>query len=312
MSHHFHIPKLCVLHQGRNISTKITKPLPQHKLTVTKVPIVKPKSVAINICPTQRHERKNVPVVKPRNKLITQAQRKTGVKYITQEPSKQSLNKIAEIKNSGAGRILAIIGNGPSINEIPLHLLNQISSLDVISINQPDMRIWPTKYWAFFDRSQQKRHESVCSSYDGVLFNSTSINIAGANSVQFKYLPGSGFSTNMAEGLYIGRSSVYACMQIALWMGYDHIYIFGCDMNAQGIDGKLHFYGHNPDVKPELRAQRFSKEAESYNYAAENLDEHIRSRFTFCSEYNPFEFVHKFCSLSHKLAIQHIIDKHGT
>jgi hypothetical protein len=101
-------------------------------------------------------------------------------------------------------------------------------------------------------------------------------------------------------------------MQIALWMNYDEIYIFGCDMNPEGIDGALHFYGKNPDVDPSVRKTRFKNEAEHYDLAADSLDAGIRRRFIFCTEYNPWNFVNKFGSMSHKTAAAHIIDKYGT
>jgi hypothetical protein len=100
-------------------------------------------------------------------------------------------------------------------------------------------------------------------------------------------------------------------MQIGLWMGYEHIFIFGCDMNAEGLNGKLHFYGQNPDVKPENRSGRFAKEAESYDFAANNLSPEERSKFTFCTEYNPFSFVHKFNLISHRVAVSQMIDQHN-
>lgn len=90
-------------------------------------------------------------------------------------------------------------------------------------------------------------------------------------------------------------------------MGHEHIYIFGCDMNPDGLNGQLHFYGQNPDVDPKVRKERFAKEAEFYDIAADILTPEQRLRFTFCSEYNPWPFVDKFNRRSHKEAIAHIL-----
>lgn len=245
-------------------------------------------------------------VSKPRIQKRELKTKKANIKYITREASPESLIKIRGIQNKGLGRILVIVGNGPSITETPLEKLRGLSNVDILSINNPDSRIWPTSHWAFFDRSQLRRHESLWSSYKGMLFNSTAIKEQLPNSMQFKGLSGIGFSRDMTKGLYIGRSSVFASMQIAMWMNYNHVYIFGCDMNPDGIDGKLHFYGINPDVEPSLRAQRFAKEASSYEFAADNLNEHDRTRFTFCTDYNPWPFVDKFNRMSHKTAVDYI------
>ncbi len=77
-------------------------------------------------------------------------------------------------------------------------------------------------------------------------------------------------------------------------------------MNPDGLDGKLHFYGVNPDVAPNLRGQRFEKEAKSYDFAADNLDDSERAKFTFCTEYNPWQFVDKFNRMNHKIAVDYI------
>jgi hypothetical protein len=113
-------------------------------------------------------------------------------------------------------------------------------------------------------------------------------------------MQGEGFSRDIVKGLHIGRSSVYASMQIALWMNYDHTFIFGCDMNPDGVNGQLHFYGVNPDVNPKNRADRFQLEAKYYESAAKVLTLEERSRFTFCSDYNPWSFVSEFNQASHK------------
>jgi hypothetical protein len=226
--------------------------------------------------------------------------RATKVRYVSRGVSPQSIAKVNSIRNIGKGKILIIVGNGPSLNETPLEKLRNIPNVDTLSINKPDARLWPTSHWSFFDGSQMRRHEDLWTNFNGFVFNSTAIKKQKEKSMQFKNLGGNGFSRDMSKGLHIGRSSVYASMQIALWMGYEHIYIFGCDMNPDGLDGKLHFYGDNPDVEPKNRADRFQKEAEHYDTAAKILSPDERAKFTFCTEYNPWGFVNEFGKMSHK------------
>lgn len=230
------------------------------------------------------------------------------VQYITREAPPESIAKIKGIQNKGKNRILAIIGNGPSLGEIPIEQLKNIENLDTLSINKPDPRIWPTTHWAFFDRSQYRRHQEIWNSYDGFIFNSTSIKEQKPKSMQFTNRQGLGFSRDLTSHIYIGYSSVYASLQIALWMNYEAIYIFGCDMNPDGLNGRLHFYGTNPDVDPKQRAQRFERESKSYDYAANNLPESDRKKITFCTDYNPWSFVKSFKQISHKKALEFIKD----
>lgn len=92
-------------------------------------------------------------------------------------------------------------------------------------------------------------------------------------------------------------------------MGYDKIYIIGCDMAA--VDGKVHFYGVNPDVDEKVRISRFDNEALYYEEAANRLPEETRKRFVFCSDYNKYPFVDKFNRLSHTNCIENIISQYG-
>lgn len=229
------------------------------------------------------------------------------VKYTNRDITPDSLTKIKQLKNYGVDKILVIIGNGPSINEVPLEQLKDHINIHTLSINKPDERIWPTTHWAFFDQSQMRRHEDLWNGYNGLIFNSTGIKKQKASSLQVKNLGGRGFSRDLTKGLHIGRSSVFAAMQIGYWLNYNHIYIFGCDMNPAGLNGKLHFYGTNPDVNPDVRKERFKKESEYYDYAADVLNETERKKFTFCSSENPWGFVNRFNKMDHKIAVAEIV-----
>ena len=240
-------------------------------------------------------------VVQPKNiKRRGGIRKKTQVQHRTSNPDPASLDKTKAIQGLGRNKVLIIVGNGPSIAEAPLDELKNIPGIEIMSINRPDERLWPTTYWSFFDLSQMRRHEKLWDNYEGYIFNSTAIRRQKTKSIQFKNLIGQGWSRDLCKGLHIGRSSVYAAMQIAMWMQFSHVYIFGCDMNQHGIDGKLHFYGTNPDVDPNIRAQRFKKESEFYVQAAEVLTEEERAKFTFATDYNPWDFVNKYNQVSHK------------
>ncbi len=306
----------------------VPRPVPQaHKPTaqsfkiVTSTPGQKPQQKAplVRQAPTPKPakvERITKPVVanqvvRPKASIrltepkATKVQKKKQPRYVTTDISPDSIFNIIRTQNIGLNRILCIIGNGPSISETPLELLKNLD-VDVLSINHPDPRLWPTKFWAFFDTSQIRRHESLWNSYDGIIFNSTAIKRQKPSSMQFKNIPGKNFSFNLKEGLNIGRSSVYASMQIALWMNYKAVFIFGVDMNPAGINGKLHYYGDNPDVDPKVRASRFAKEADYYMAAADKMSEQDKKRFYFCSDYNNWPFVDRFNKLNHRTAINKI------
>lgn len=219
-----------------------------------------------------------------------------------------NLDSIWKIKGVGKGRILIIVGNGPTHKEAPLPELAKQPNIDIMAINKPDERLWPPKYWLFCDNTQLKRHRTLWEAYQGIVINSSAIREAKQNGVRVKSLHVKGFSTDLREGMVIGHSSVYAALQVALWMDYDHVYVFGCDMNAVG--GKLYSWGSNPDVSDDARMKRFKVESESYQWMADNVRIDIKKRYTFCSKYNPWLFTKAFEILDHMEAIKIIIDRH--
>lgn len=246
----------------------------------------------------------------PRPRVIASA--RNGVKTVnSRDVSGEDKKRIREFKGIGEGKLLVIIGNGPSISEAPLQILLGEPNIHLMSVNKPDPRLWPTPYWVFFDRSQLARHQGLWDNYEGTIINSTAIKDQKSNSLQIRNLSNSGFSKDLINGIHIGRSSVYAAIQVGFWMDYDHIYIFGCDMASIEVNGKMvtYFYGDNPDVKSDDRIERFEEEAKFYDRAARDLSENDRSRITFCSSYNKWDFVSKFNKLDHRKAVSTILQE---
>jgi len=217
----------------------------------------------------------------------------------------QHADKVRGLKDIGVGRVLVIVACGPSILQADLSKLKGHPRIDTMSINKPDKRVWPTTYWVFCDNSQYRRNRESWDTYRGKIINPPSIKASHPNQIMVRNLGGKGFSRNLLNGFHIGRSTTFANMQTALWMNYDKIYIFGCDMTD--IDGKMHYYGKNPDVADENRKKRFADEAGYYMMAADSMNEVERAKFVFCSSYNPWPFIKKFSRLDQKKAVEHIL-----
>ncbi len=306
--------KSCVINP-QNVSVIIGPKKPSVKVSELKRQIVAPTRAPIPLSPLPQKQilppsQRQIPAALSitRSKLIKDKRKSKGkATYITPDPLPESIGRISSLHRIGKGKILIIIGNGPSLLEVDIGKLVNNPRIDILSVNKPDSRVWPTKFWAFFDQSQLTRHQTIWEGYDGYIFNSTSIKRQKATSMQFKNIGGKGWSRDLTKGLHIGRSSVFASMQIGMWMQYEHIYILACDMNPDGVDGKLHFYGINPDVDPEKRKTRFKNEADFYDYAADILTEDERKKFTFCSSYNFHSFVDKFNRLDHRKAVESIL-----
>jgi hypothetical protein len=287
---------------------------PSTKLTQSLTKLNNPKPKAIQQEPPKNQEqevifrRQNVVSPKP-VKQVQKVIKKPVVRQTTRDVTPESVHKIRNLRNIGLGKILVIVGNGPSLNEVNVTEIRNHEKIHTLSINKPDPRLWPTTYWSFYDLSQLRRHEALWEQYRGIMFNSTSIKRQKDESIQVKNISGKGFSKDLTKGLFIGRSSVFAAMQLGYWMNYNKIFILGCDMNPEGINGKLHFYGQNPDVEPEKRANRFKAEAEFYDYAAHILPPEDRERFIFCSAYNNWPFVKKYVQIDHQSAIERMLNE---
>ncbi len=215
---------------------------------------------------------------------------------------------IRELHNSGKGKLLIMIACGPSILEVDLEKLKGHPLIDMMSINKPDPRVHPTKYWAFCDQSQYVRNKDTFEDYQGIVINTWSVRARHKNQILIKNKSGKGFSKDLLRGYYIGRSTTFANMQTAYWMNYDKVYIFGCDMCKPPNSDGMHFYGRNQDVDPAIRATRFAKEAEHYLNGSKQLSSEERKKFVFCSEYNPWSFVKNFEKMDHRVAVDHILE----
>lgn len=215
-------------------------------------------------------------------------------------------DSVRKIKGIGQGRILVICANGPSISEVNFDRIKSNPKVDFYCINKPNNQVFPSKFWGFCDQSQYNRHKEIFNTYEGIIINPTSIRARRHNQILIGVNQGSGFSKNIEAGFYIGRSSSYAAMQVAYYMGYSHIYLFGVDMAADN-SGRLWSYGENPDVKAEERMRRFEAEAKSYALAGSILQPEERARYTFCSGLLVWPFKEKFNHMDHKMAVDHIL-----
>ena len=278
-------------------------PVPESRPQVVQQPIARFQTV------TPRLQIRQPKLNRPTVINTTRHVRPSALSHVARERDQmfQSYRStIMNLKGAGHGRILIIIGNGPSYMEAQLEKLKGHAKIDLMSVNKPDKRVWPTKFWCFVDQTQVDRHKDLWNNYQGIAINAGSVRDRKSGQVLVRNIAGMGFSKDLMAGFYIGRSSVYCAMQVAHWMDYVKVYIFGCDMCAVG--GKLYPWGSNPDVDDKHRASRFEKEADSYLYAARHLNDAERSRYVFCSMYNPWPFMNSFARLDQKIAADAILE----
>ena len=289
----------------------------QHKIVYQRPALIRKQEPIYNFRivnksisqPLSQPARQQPQAIPPKPALRQQAIQRTRavIRYTNaKELTFDGQQKVLALKGTGRGRILVILGNGPSLATIDTSPLKSLQRVDTLSINHPDLRIWPTTYWAFCDMSQYNRHQEHWINFEGTILTGTFLPHTKPNVIKFRPLGGEGFSLNLVDGYYVGRSTVYAMLQVAAYADYDMIFILGCDM-SMSPDGRVWFYGQNPDVKLEHRVPRFDKEAAYYEYAGNQLPQYIRDKFYFCSSYNPYSFPDRFHRIRHEEAINYIL-----
>lgn len=74
------------------------------------------------------------------------------------------------------------------------------------------------------------------------------------------------FSDNICEGVYSGRTVVYSCIQIAIYMGYKEIYIIGADHNYSNNQKDVQNHFHKDYYKGNIRPDNYFKEKAELAY----------------------------------------------
>ena len=220
---------------------------------------------------------------------------------------------VLSLRNRGVGRLLVIVACGPSIMEADLPRLKHHPLIDTLAINTPDPRMFPTTYWGFADDEVYDRDPELVRSYAGILLNAWGVvrnrpEMARPNQVLMTYQDAeqTPFSRNMLRGVVLGCSTTFANLQVAFWMNYDRVFVFGCDMCKPPTAEGLHFHSRH-EMEPGERLQRFEIEARFFQGAAESLSRAERRKLVFCSAYNPWPFMRAFQQLDHREAVDQIL-----
>lgn len=84
------------------------------------------------------------------------------------------------------------------------------------------------------------------------------------------------FSTKMEHCVYEGTTVTYACIQMAVYMGFQEIYLLGVDFNYSNdlYDEKNHFKGYQSDKKVRLNVVYPERMQAAYKSARHYAGEH--------------------------------------
>lgn len=181
--------------------------------------------------------------------------------------------------NSHQGETCLVIGNGPSLKDMPLDFLKKYPSFG-------SNRIYllkdfcPTYYVAVNPLVIQQSTEEILKIGSEVLFISESVMLMDDRILRLQSIGYPFFSDNPQRGLYEGFTVTYVMLQLAFYMGFskvllvgvDHSYVFDGAPNEQkiAVGADLNHFDpayfsdgtkwNNPDLENSEEAYRLARQ----------------------------------------------------
>lgn len=166
---------------------------------------------------------------------------------------------IKKFKNNLVDKRIFIIALGPSLKVEDLEKIMKNNDI-TISMNKIfyifEKTRWRPTYYVLSDgfaiRDYEKEMDAIEDFSDTEKFFSNNYVKFWENNLDKSYhcfrqiqdMKNIGFSEDFSKGVYSGMTVVYACMQLAIYLGVKEIYLLGCDFNySKNFDSANdHFY----------------------------------------------------------------------
>lgn len=192
---------------------------------------------------------------------------------------------LVKFKDIHKGERCFVIGNGPSLKYEDLELLHNHHEV-CFGVNRIYLAYeytkWRPDYYVAVDYVIVQNDRMKISAMQGIRFIRHFYKMAETwdqqDIYEFRGLacqPGEPrLSQDLCNGIYTGNTVVYDAIQIALYMGFQEIYLLGVDM-TDGIryqDEGAHFY-KSPDVKENLGKGNIPEARRCLGYAANVIEE---------------------------------------
>ncbi len=186
--------------------------------------------------------------------------------------SRQGRKQAGGIEGMLKGQRCFIIGGGPSLRGFDLHRLDDEFT---IAVNH-SYEYYPNARALLFVDSwfvKDEQSRSKILAYPGLIFASFRCQDRLPRGMENLYI----FSQNnrepgkrMNDGLYSGRLSGLAALNLATIMGADEIYLLGFDMNYQ--DGQHHWYGTAHENQETYDAGNYTRKLKMFDAFAPYQD----------------------------------------
>ena len=168
--------------------------------------------------------------------------------------------QISDFRDLHTGRSVFILASGPSLAEVDLTRLRRRI---VIGLNRSSLVYPDTHYHCTMDERLFKEYEEVLRK-SRYLFTLEQRSFG----IPIHLLGSEGFSHDLTEGIYSGYTVTYFALQIAVYMGFNRIFLVGLDLKHK--PGHTHFFGIDPVSKNHEKTE-FPKMIRMLHYAADQL-----------------------------------------
>lgn len=133
--------------------------------------------------------------------------------------------KVRDFYNAHKGARCFIACNGPSLNNVPWHLLDHEI---VIALNRGYLHPEVNQRMIYCVTADKRIERSFSNEIANLPCPVFSNSISAPNTVNY-WLKGGKFSTQANKGVRLGHSVTVVALQFAFYMGFDAVYLVGCD-----------------------------------------------------------------------------------
>ncbi len=201
--------------------------------------------------------------------------------------------EINEFRNRHREKKLFLACTGPSLNDVPLHMLE---NKWVMTLNRGYLLEGLNPDYLVTADKRIEANEKFVSEILKLNVTVFSNKIIGDNIVNYNF-GSKGFSTNASRGVKLGHSVTVVALQLAYYMGFDPVIIVGMNHNIsykgtlrtgmeyQNIEGdKNHFRSDYYEKDYKYRYQNLDAVANSYSQAREVFENNGRKLYNASSK----------------------------
>jgi hypothetical protein len=205
---------------------------------------------------------------------------------------------------------LLIVANGPSIPEHPW-LVDYATRHDTMLINRPLITGPCVRWWLAIDNEVLDQYAADMFAFAGTVLTTTETRPRAelqAKLRRFSAIPGPGYSLTFKLPIHCWRTSVYAAVQLGFALGYDRLFIFGCDQCQHPTTKALYPPGEKMLVpqNEEWRIKRLATEADAMDRLVSVLPIRYTEALTLVSSYNPWPWATRIPRLPHHMPVSEL------